>query len=251
MTRAARRLLPAALRESLRDACRGALAAAYRGDRVSCPCCGGRFRRFLPFGVVRRENAMCPRCGSLERHRLLSLYLERRSGLFASALRLLHVAPERLFAARLLARPGLRYVSIDLASALAMARMDATRLAFRDSTFDAILCLHVLEHIPDDRAAMREFLRVLRPGGWAILQSPFDSARPGTFEDWSVTSPAARERVFGQRDHVRIYGRDYFGRLRESGFRVEECAFARELTPDEARRFGVDTEEAITLCTRP
>jgi SAM-dependent methyltransferase len=161
------------------------------------------------------------------------------------------VAPERLLAARLRAQPGVRYVSIDLASSLAMVRMDVTRLAFRDSIFDAILCLHVLEHIPDDRSAMREFLRVLRPGGWAILQSPIDAARPHTFEDWGVTSPAERERVFGQRDHVRIYGRDYVGRLGETGFRVEEHAFARELTPDEARRFGIDTEETITLCTRP
>ena len=223
---------------------------AYRGDRVACPICGGRFRTFLPFGVVRRENAQCPACGALERHRLLWMWLERRTDLFRAPHTLLHVAPEALLARRLAETPGLRYVSADLESPRARLRADATRLPFRDGSFDVILGLHVLEHVPDDAAAMRELRRVLAPGGWAVLQSPVDIARAATFEDWSVTDPAARERVFGQRDHVRIYGADYEDRLRAAGFAVEASAFAGELPEEEARRFGIDRDETLTIGRR-
>lgn len=243
--------LPYSLEETLRNAYRRAQGALYRGDRVQCPCCGGRFRAFLPFGLVRRENAKCPGCGSLERHRLLWLYLERRTEVLRAPLRLLHVAPEPLLSRKLSSLANLDYLSIDLESPRAMALMDATRLGLGDRSFDVVLCLHVLEHIPDDRAAMRELLRVLKPGAWSILQSPFEAERRETFEDWSVTSPRERERVFGQRDHVRIYGRDYVERLRAAGFEVEESGFARELSPEDAERFGVLRDEALIICRRP
>ena len=239
------------LAATLRAVYHQTLAFAYRGDRVECPCCGGRFRAFLPFGVVRRENARCPRCGSLERHRLLWLYLEQRTQLLHGGLTLLHVAPEALLAGKLERVPRLGYLSVDLESPLAMAHMDVTRLGLRDQSLDVILCLHVLEHVADDRAAMGEFLRVLRPGGWAILQSPVDEARAETFEDASVTDPAERERVFGQRDHVRIYGRDYLDRLRDCGFAVEDVPFAASLGPAAAQRYGLFADERITLCRRP
>jgi len=231
-----------------RDARDRAFGTFYRGDRVECPVCGGRFRAFLPFGLVRRENARCPACGSLERHRLLWLYVERHTDLLHTPRRLLHVAPEPLLARRFQSLPHLDYVSIDLDSPRAMVRMDATRLGFRARDFDVVLCFHVLEHIEDDRAAMREFLRILKPDGWAILQSPFDPARERTYEDATIVSPAARERAFGQRDHVRIYGLDYEARLAEAGFAVESRDFASELTPSEVARFGLLRDESLTLC---
>ena len=200
---------------------------------------------------LRRPDAQCPRCGALERHRLLWLYLERATGLARGGLTVLHVAPEPVLSERLASIPGLRVVTIDLESPLARVRADLTRLPFRDRVFDVALCLHVLEHVLDDRAAMRELLRVLAPGGFGILQSPFDPARERTFEDASVTTPAERERVFGQRDHVRIYGRDYTARLREAGFEVEEIDYGRSLRPDEIRRFGLDAAETITRGARP
>jgi SAM-dependent methyltransferase len=224
-----------------------ALGLLYRGNRRECPVCGGRFRGFLPFGLVRRQDARCPGCGSLERHRLLWLYLERQTDLFAARRRVLHVAPEPLIGQRLASLPNLRYVSIDLDSPRAMVRMDATRLGFRDGVFDVILCFHVLEHVPDDRAAMGELHRTLKPDGIAILQTPFDPARTNTYEDGSIRSPAARERAFGQRDHVRIYGQDYEQRLIDAGFAVESVDVARRL-PDGGQRHGLDPEERLTVC---
>lgn len=251
LRRTPRFLVPALLEDAFRRAYRRARGVFHRGDRVECPCCGGRFRAFLPFGVIRRANALCPGCGALERHRLLWLYLERSTGVLTEPLRLLHLAPEPWLSSQLRRLPGLDYTSIDLESRQVMASMDATRLAFRDRCFDVVLCLHVLEHIPDDLAAMRELLRVLKPGGWGILQSPFDAERPETFEDWTVTSPRDRERIFGQRDHVRIYGRDYVARLRSAGFEVEESTFARELPAQDAERYGVLRDETLTICRRP
>lgn len=222
-----------------------------RGEGVECPCCGGRFRRFVPYGVrPRRPRAQCPACGAVERHRLLWLFLRERTDLLRRPQRLLHVAPEAVFAERLRRVPGLRYVSADLASALAAVRADVQRLPFGDARFDALLCHHVLEHVPDDRGAMAELLRVLRPGGWAVLQSPIDSDRAVTHEDPSVTDPRERERQFGQSDHLRQYGRDYADRLREAGFEVGAERFFKALPPEQRARYGLKGE-TIWLCRRP
>jgi SAM-dependent methyltransferase len=222
-----------------------------RGEGVECPCCGGRFRRFVPYGVrPRRPEAQCPGCGAVERHRLLWLYLRERTDLLTRPQRLLHVAPEEVFAARLRALPSLRYLSADLASPLAMLRADVQRLPLPDACFDAILCHHVLEHVPDDRAALAELRRVLRPGGWAILQSPIDKDLPATLEDAGVTDPRERERLFGQSDHLRQYGRDYEARLREAGFEVSAERFFKMLPPERRARHGLKGE-IIWLCRRP
>jgi SAM-dependent methyltransferase len=240
-------LVPGPLAPLLRRA-RGLL---HRGDRVECPCCCGRFRGFLPAGRPPRPGALCPRCSSLERHRLLWLFLAERTPLFRDPLRVLHVAPERDLQHLLRAQPRLRYVSGDRESALAMVRFDLERLPVRDGSFDVVLCTHVLEHVDDARAALRELLRVLGPGGWALLQSPVDASRARTLEDPSVTSPAERLRLFGQEDHVRIFGRDYADWLRAAGFVVEVVPFGREAGPGRAARHGLDPEEDVYLCRRP
>jgi SAM-dependent methyltransferase len=141
-------------------------------------------------------------------------------------------------------------VSGDLSSAQAMVRLDVQRLPMRNATFDAIICSHVLEHVADARAALRELLRVLRPGGWALLQSPIDRSRAETFEDPSVTIPAERLRVFGQEDHVRIFGRDYPVWLSAAGFDVEVVPYARELGEERIVRLGLDPEEDVYFCRR-
>lgn len=223
----------------------------YRGDHVECPCCGGKFRTFLPGGPEKRPNARCPRCSSLERHRLLWLYLVERTGLFRDRLTVLYLAPERDLQRRLRALPNLTFVSGDLDSPLAMVRMDVERLPLRDQAFDAIVCSHVLEHVSDARRALGELRRVLRPAGWAILQSPIDLTRAETFEDPSVVTPEERLRVFGQSDHARIFGRDYPDWLRAAGFEVRVDAFVRALGQERVRRFGLDLEEDVYFCRRP
>lgn len=222
----------------------------YSGTAVECPCCKGRFRKFRPGGVVRRPNAVCPRCGSLERHRLLMLYLQRETSLFRDRLRLLHVAPEPPLYTVLSRLPNLTYVPAGQESALARVPMDITNITYSDASFDAVICVHVLEHVPDDRRAMAEFHRVLRPGGWAILQVPVEPDRAQTYEDWTRTTPAQRFQAFGQEDHIRVYGRDYVDRLRASGFDVTIDDYPGRLPSVDVARYGLSTCESVYLCRK-
>ena len=223
----------------------------YRGSRVSCPVCGGHFRKFLPFGVrERRRNARCPRCGSFERHRLLMLYLKERTNFFTSHLKVLEFAPHVYLQERLRRMKNLEYISADLASPLAMVSMDITDIKFEDNQFDCVICYHVLEHVPDDLKAMREICRILRPGAWGILQPPVDQNREKTFEDTSVVTPEARERLFGRFDHVRVYGRDYKERLESAGFKVRVDDFISELSID-ADKYGLMRDEPMYYCIKP
>jgi SAM-dependent methyltransferase len=211
-----------------------------------CPCCETESEAFLPFGVRARPQARCPRCGALERHRLLWLFLRADGHLLRPGIRLLHVAPEPVLGRLLRTTPHIRYIAADLAPS-AGVRLDLTALPIASGALDAVVCNHVLEHVPDDRRAMQEIRRALRPGGWAILQAPLDPHRATTFEDPAVTEPADRERLFGQHDHVRMYGRDYVDRLEAAGFAVDVERFAYRLTDDQVRRCGLRLE-AIHLC---
>ncbi len=192
-----------------------------RGPGFLCPVCGQWFRRFLPFGLRGRRNARCPGCGSLERHRFMWLYLRDRQAILRRKLRILHVAPEPCIRAILEGRPGVRYVPIDRYDPTA-AQMDLTNLPFAEASFDLVLCSHVLEHIVDDRRAMREMARVLCPDGCAVVMVPLARNRATTFENDRLTSPAERLAAFGHPFHVRICGRDYGDRLSAAGFEVKE-----------------------------
>jgi ubiquinone/menaquinone biosynthesis C-methylase UbiE len=149
---------------------------------------------------------------------------------------MLHVAPEKGLAKRFQEAPNLDYLSADLDPERAMVAMDLTDIQYPDDTFDVIYCSHVVEHIPDDRRALRELYRVLKPGGWAMIHAPI--LRETTFEDASVTSPEERTRVFGQWDHVRSYGEDYVDRLREAGFEVSVERFIDSFSDEEVERLG-------------
>jgi SAM-dependent methyltransferase len=163
----------------------------------------------------------------------------------------LHVAPEKCIATRLKACDNIDYLSADIALSAAMVQMDITDIRLPAESFDVIYASHVLEHIPDDRKAMRELHRVLRPGGWAVLQVPV--WRPTTTEDPTVTDPKERERLFGQSDHVRMYGHDgeYERRLQEAGFDLTVVPFVKELGPETARRYRLSAWEDIYFCARP
>jgi SAM-dependent methyltransferase len=217
----------------------------WRGDKVECPCCGGRFERFLPYW--NRDYCRCPRCDSHERHRALWLYLRDR---LPPRGRLLHLAPEEAIARHLRGRPDLEYVSADLDSPLATLHFDIQDIPFRDATFDAVLCGHVLTEVSDDRQAMREMHRVLRPGGWAIVMAAVEPGRAATYEDPSIADPEARRAAFLEPTNVRVYGADLADRLRDAGFGVDVVPFARELGDDAIRRYGLLPADEIYLCRR-
>jgi SAM-dependent methyltransferase len=214
----------------------------HAGGSVECPICEAELGSFAPWGG--RAGVLCPSCRSLERHRLMWLYMRRRTAILREPTRLLHVAPEPSIGERLRGRGNMDYVSADLNPARPGDMVaDVTALPFDADSFDVVICNHVLEHVPDDAAAIGEMLRVLRPGGTALMLHPLDETRQSTYEDPSITSPRGREEMFGQRDHVRVYGADFYDRLSEGGFEVERVRFAEALTDSERRRHGIADEE--------
>lgn len=220
----------------------------YGGVARYCPLCAGHYRKFLSFGVNPRPDAQCPVCGSLERHRLVWSFIAARTDLLESTpRRMLHVAPEPELSRLFRKQPHIDYLTADLLDPDAMVKMDITDIQYPDDSFDVIYCSHVLEHVPDDRRAMRELRRVLRPDGWAILQVPITAEE--TFEDPSVTDPKERERLFGQFDHVRRYGPDYEDRLREAGFRVRRYDAAEIVGAERLEKLGIDAKDEVFYCT--
>jgi len=222
-----------------------------RGRNVECPICGSTFRKFLPYGVRSRENVLCPTCLSLERHRLIWLYLVRETDFLSKKRRILHIAPEQCFLKRFRNLPNLDYLTGDLESPIADYHFDLHEIPFDSGSFDLILCNHVLEHVRDDRRVMSEIRRVLKPGGLAILQVPVSHDLSETFEDPSITSPREREKHFGQKDHVRKYGADYPDRLRQAGFEVDPWPVAVRFTPDDISRYRLDAGEILYLASNP
>lgn len=228
------------------------LATWLKGDTFTDPIDGRSFSRFLPYGYEQsRENVLSPSTLSLERHRLLWLFLKEHTDFFEKPAKLLHVAPEQAFHKRFKDLDHLEYVTTDLFSPLADVKADLRDLPFPDNDFDIILCNHVLEHIEEDRKAMKELYRVMKPGGWGVFQVPQDLERETTYEDASIREPDARAAAFGQYDHVRVYGKDYFDRLREAGFEVEEVALQPELGPELTDRYRLSPSELIPLVRKP
>ncbi|WP_304288124.1 class I SAM-dependent methyltransferase [Capnocytophaga leadbetteri] len=227
------------------------LALYLRGKKYEDPIDGKTFRKFLPYGYgTPRANVLSPSTLSLERHRLLWLYLTRETDFFSKPLKVLHVAPEQAFYKRFKNQKNLTYITTDLYSPLADVKADLCALPFEDNSFDVIFCNHVLEHIPDDAQAMRELYRVMKKGGWGIFQVPQDINRAHTFEDDTITDPAERTRIFGQYDHVRVYGLDYFDRLRQVGFEVEEIIYSTHFTAEEIERYRIVPQEILPLCKK-
>ncbi|USD25757.1 class I SAM-dependent methyltransferase [Flagellimonas marinaquae] len=224
------------------------IAFSLKGKTYTDPIDGKSFRKFLPYGYENpRENVLSPSTLSLERHRLLWLYLKNETKFFNQPLKLLHFAPEQAFYKRFKELENLEYTTTDLNSPLADVKADICDLPFKDDTFDVILCNHVLEHIPNDTKAMQELFRVMKLGGWGIFQIPQDINRAKTFEDNTITDKKERAHVFGQYDHVRIYGRDYFDKLRSVGFRVEEVDYTNTLSKEDVKKYRLAKGEIIPL----
>ncbi|WP_291867731.1 class I SAM-dependent methyltransferase [Maribacter sp.] len=213
------------------------LAFSMQGKNYTDPIDGKSFKNFLPYGYEnQRENVLSPSTLSLERHRLLWLFLKNETDFFTAPLKVLHFAPEQAFYKRFRKLKNLEYTTTDLNSPLADVKADICNLPFKDDSYDVIFCNHVLEHIPDDSKAMQELYRVLKPGGWGIFQIPQELDRETTFEDDSITDRKERAKIFGQYDHVRIYGRDYFNKLRSIGFTVEEVDYTNILTKEDVNK---------------
>lgn len=226
---------------------RPAASVMYHGRRRQCPLCSAQLRRFLVFRG--REEEKCPVCGSLKRHRLIWLYFAQRTNLFDGVARkMLHVAPEPPMTQALKEKKEIDYLSTDLNSPFAMARMDITAIDYQDNSFDVIYCSHVLEHIADDLKAMSEFRRILRPGGWAILQVPIIGEK--TYSDPAISTPSERQRVYGHHDHKRIYGPDYKQRLESVGFRVDAVPLGREMSSSDVEFYGIDPDEHVYFCRK-
>lgn len=228
---------------------RPVLVLWLKGNKYTDPIDSKSFRKFLPYGYgTQRENVLSPGTLSLERHRLLWLYLQNETDFFSAPKKVLHFAPEQAFYKRFRNQKNLDYTTTDLLSPLADVKADICNLPFLDNMFDVILCNHVLEHIPNDTKAMQELYRVLKPGGMGIFQIPQDLSREKTFEDNSITDKKERAKIFGQYDHVRIYGRDYFDKLRSIGFEVIEEDYTKKLPEDLVEKYCLAPGEIIPVC---
>lgn len=216
----------------------------YGGEGVYCPICENNFSSWLH----QEDTGTCPRCESQTRHRLLWLFLKQRSQILDRKTKLLHFAPEECLQNKFRSLPNLEYVTADLSAPGVDVKTDITNLVFADNSFDAIACCHVLEHIPNDRDAMQQLLRVLRPQGIAYIQIPYRKDQP-TDEDLTITDPVEREKRFGQFDHVRVYGFDFKERLQSVGFQVTEEYYAQQLDLSSQHRYGL-WDDVIFRCVK-
>ena len=223
----------------------------YRGNEFTDPINGKSYRKFLPYGYVKqRDNALSPGTLSLERHRLLWLYLNNETNFFSKTLKVLHIAPEQCFYNLFKNLKNINYTTFDLNSPLADIKGDICNLPFKENSFDFILCNHVLEHINDDKKAMKELYRVLNKNGTAILQVPINQKSRKTFEDSSIVDKKERIEKFGQYDHIRLYGLDYFKKLESFGFKVDPLKYSKEFTESEIIKYGLLKDEIIPICKK-
>ena len=223
----------------------------FRGNKFTDPINGKSYRKFLPYGYVKqRDNALSPGTLSLERHRLLWLYLNNETNFFSKTLKVLHIAPEQCFYNLFKNLKNINYTTFDLNSPLADIKGDICNLPFKENSFDFILCNHVLEHINDDNKAMKELYRVLNKNGTAILQVPINQKSSKTFEDSSIIDKKERIEKFGQYDHIRLYGLDYFKKLESFGFKVDPLKYSKEFTESEIIKYGLIKDEIIPVCKK-
>ena len=226
------------------------IAFYLKGNKYTDPIDNKSFRKFLPYGYeVQRQNVLSPSTLSLERHRLLWLYLTNETNFFTSKKKVLHMAPEQCFLSRF-KKLNHEYITADIDSPIADVKADIVNLPFTDNSFDVVLCNHVLEHIQDDTKAMKELFRVMKKGGMGIFQVPQDLNRDVTFEDNSITDPKERAKIFGQYDHVRVYGRDYFDKLRSVGFKVEEVNYSQKISSELSSRYRLMEGELLPVVSK-
>ena len=227
------------------------LSLFMRGNKFEDPINGKKYNKLLPYGRLKpRENALAPDSMSLERHRLMWLFLQQKTNFFTEKLKFLHVAPEFCFINIFKKMENLEYITGDLVSPWADVKMDVHNIPFNDNEFDVVICNHVLEHVKDDKKVMEEFYRVMKKGGWGIFQVPIDKNNKQTIEDPNITDPKDRERLYWQSDHLRLYGLDYSKRLQKAGFKVTESNFINELEQELVNKYALPKDEIIYFCEK-
>lgn len=230
------RRIPKSFRELLE---RSFKKTIYRGRARYCPVCNSHVRAFMPYGLNPRPDAQCTVCKLLERHRFVWLFLKEKTNLFdGQAKKMLHFAPEPELEKQFRTIPLLEYLSADLFNPDAMVKMDISKIEYPDESFDIVYCSHVLEHVEDDKKAIGEIFRVLKKNGYAVLMVPITVEK--TFEDPSVTDPRDREKVFGQYDHLRVYGIDVVDRISQVGFNVKVVYISDILSAEQKKQCGLD-----------
>ena len=240
-------ILPGKVLRAAEPRLRAAWSILYSGDKVHCSVCDRTFSKFIV--LPETGEALCPKCGSPPRKRLLWLFLEKEIKITGKKLKVLHFSPGRALKGKLKGMPDLEYITSDFESPYDDKQHDITAIDEADSVFDLVICYHILEHIPDDHKAMQELHRILKPGGRAILQVPLKDGP--TVEDDSVSSPEKRKELFGQEDHLRHYGtEDFISRLEDAGFGVEKRTFTRELDQEVVQRNKLNTGELIIVCRK-
>lgn len=224
----------------------------YKGEKFYDPIDGKSYRKFLPYGYGKqRPNALSPGTLSLERHRQMWLYLQNETDFFTKNYKVLHIAPEQEFLRKFKKQKNLDYISADLFSPIVDVKADILALPFEDEQFDVVFCNHVLEHIEDDRKAMRELYRVMKPGGWGIFQVPMKYSLDKTYEDFTIKDPKERQKHFGQYDHVRWYGKDYFERLESVGFQTQTLFYSKKFSKKDIEKFGLMENEILPVVKKP
>ena len=222
----------------------------FRGTKFTDPINNKSYSYFFPYGYNKqRKNALCPGTFSLERHRLLWLYLKKETDFFNSNNKILHFAPEQCFH-KFFKSFFKNYTTTDLNSPIVDIKADICNLPFNDNSYDYILCNHVLEHIYDDEKAMKEIFRVLNKNGIAILQVPIDIKSNLTQEGRDIDDKEVRSKLFGQYDHLRMYGLDYFKKLKKVGFNVKNIDYLSKLSKDEVEKFSLTNAGTIPVCIK-
>ena len=227
------------------------LRVLFKANKFIDPIDGSSYSKFLSYGYRSiRKNALCPGTLSLERHRLLWLYLDNETNILKSNLKVLHVAPEQIFFKKFKKFNHWNYLTFDINSPIADIKGDLKSMKFKDESFDLVICNHVLEHIEDDKMALEEIYRVLNINGIAILQVPINVNREKTFEDSKITSQYDREKYFGQYDHVREYGIDYKERIEQVGFQVEMINYSDNFSEEMIIRYGLLKNDLIPIAKK-
>ncbi|MBN1639414.1 MAG: class I SAM-dependent methyltransferase [Ignavibacteriales bacterium] len=254
-----KKIIPKKYRSDVRSLYNHFRSLSYFGLKYQCNICNGHFRKLLPMGINKNATknivgggyrfALCPRCHSTDRERLTYWYLTNKTNILSpqKKTKLLHIAPENNLKKVFSNINKIEYIDGDLNPLKAENQMDITDINFEDNYFDFIICNHVLEHVKDDKKAMRELFRVLKPGGEAILQVPIFTTKIKTFEDFSIVLSEEREKYFGQKDHLRIYGKDYKDKLEGEGFKVKLYDIKNDLNNMDIVRHGINSEEILYI----